>query len=607
MGRALTRRFAAAAALAGVLVGALAWRAWCDPAVTFLSGEGPPWIVVSRPLELKARYAAPDFARFRRRFTVGPAAEGELRLRARRESQVVLDGRVVLAPGEAPGSWKNERVALLRPTPGEHELLIVVRADPGPAALSAEVRAWGVSTDAGWEASLDGAVWTAAAAASTPRPAASFALRPGAFAGFAATFLWVLPLAGLGAWLSRRGLARPWWWAGAGWLALAALNWRRLAPAVGFDALHHAELARRIWTRGLPGPGETWQSFQAPLYHLLCAPFAALTSSDEALARWMRLPNFACGFLLAGLCARFAALARPRRPDAAAAAGLFGLALAPNLYMSQTPGNEPLAAVLAGLGLVLCLLLREREPSLPEAFLLGGVLGAALLAKTTAVLVLPAGFLLLGPRRTWRWWGTLAAGAFLAGGWWYVRSWVLHGAAFTGGWNASRGFAWTQDPGYRTAGDFLRFGAALTQPVYSGVAGFWDALYSTLWLDGWQSGIVSPEVRPHWSPVWQAAAAWWGLVPTALLAAGVVRAWRREEAAGLGALAAVGTGLAALLWLFLTVPVYATVKASYLLGLAPAAAFLLVEGLPQAGVRRTWAWALLTGWAACSVIAHVPR
>ncbi|MDX6770704.1 MAG: hypothetical protein SF051_14310 [Elusimicrobiota bacterium] len=602
MGRSL-----AAAAAAALFIAALAARARLSPSVDYLPGGGPAWIVAPKPLGLKARFTAPTFVHFRRRFVAGAAEAGELRLRARRESQVVLDGKVVLPPGEAEGGWKNERRVVLRPGPGQHELLIVVRAEPGPAALSAEARAWGLSTDETWETAAEGRGWPLASLAAAPRRAEAYASRPSAASAFLVTLPWLVPFILFGAWAARRGLRHGWRWAAAGWLALSALNLARLIPGAGYDALQHAELARLVAASGLPGPGASWQSFQAPLYHALCAPLALLPVSDDALIRLMRLPNLACGFLLALLCARFAAEARPRRPDAAAAAGLFGLALAPNLYMSQAPGNEPLAAVLAAAFLLSCLRVSGRESAPAEAFLLGATLGAALLAKTTAALAAPAGLLLLAGRRPWRWWGAGATGLALAGGWWYARSWLHYGSPFTGGWDAARGFAWTQDPGYRTFGDFVRFGAVLSQPVYSGVAGFWDALYSTLWLDGWQGGVIDPWAQPHWSPRWQAAAAAWGLAPTAFLLAGCRKALGRAEAPALAAMAALGTGLAALLWMFLSVPVYSTVKASYLLGLAPAAAFLLVEGLPERGAARVASWALLAGWAACSVLAHLPR
>jgi hypothetical protein len=604
--RPLRTRLLLAAAGAALFAAALAYRALYSPSVAYLPGGGAPWIVAPAPVGLRAKYTVPSFVHFRRRISVGPAAEGELRLRARRESQVVLDGRVVLPPGEAPGGWKNERRVTLRPAPGEHELLVVVRAEPGPAALSAEVKAWGLRTDESWQAAGEDTGWPQARLADAARLPEGFDRRPTALSSFLWTLFMAAPFAAWGAWRASKGLRRPWLWAGGAWTLLALLGLLRRPGGAGFDAFAHVELIRLLWTKGLPGPGDSWQSFQAPLYHALLAPLAASGFDDELLALLARLPNLLCGFGLALLAAGFAARARPESRQAAGAAGLFALMLAPNLYMSQSPGNEPLAALLAALFLALCLRLAPKEESAASGFLLGGVLGAALLAKTTAVLAVPAGLWLLG-RRPRRWYGAAAAGVLLVGGWWYLRGWLLTGAFFTGGWDPARGIAWMQDPGYRTAGDFLRFGAALHQPVYAGYAGFWDALYSTLWLDGWQGGLIEPAALAPWPPHWQAAAALWGLVPTGLLLAGAWRALRRGDRPGLAALLGCATGLAALLWMFLSVPVYSTVKASYLLGLTPLAALLVADGMPERGSKRTLAWFVLSGWAACSFFAHFPQ
>jgi hypothetical protein len=203
--------------------------------------------------------------------------------------------------------------------------------------------------------------------------------------------------------------------------------------------------------------------------------------------------------------------------------------------------------------------------------------------------------------------GAFTACAFAAGGWFYARNWTLYGAPFVGGWDPSRGISWWQDPGARSVGDFFRFGAALNHPMYSGLRGFWDSLYSTFWADGWQSGVTWVEhIAPR--PLdWQAAGAWWGLVPTALLARGAARALRRDDAPSGAALLGTLGGLAALLWLFLSVPVYSTVKASYLLCLSPLFALLLADGLDGLG-RATCAagWAGLVAWAAAAFRGALP-
>jgi hypothetical protein len=82
--------------------------------------------------------------------------------------------------------------------------------------------------------------------------------------------------------------------------------------------------------------------------------------------------------------------------------------------------------------------------------------------------------------------------------WYFGRVWLRFGTPFVGGWDPHRGFAWWTDPGYRTLGDFLRFGRALTRPLYAGFNGFWDGLYATLWGDGLLAGRGEVHLIPHW-------------------------------------------------------------------------------------------------------------
>jgi hypothetical protein len=147
----------------------------------------------------------------------------------------------------------------------------------------------------------------------------------------------------------------------------------------------------------------------------------------------------------------------------------------------------------------------------------------------------------------------------------------------------------------------------LVRPFYSGLNGFWDSLYSTFWTDGWLSGAASMRLLAPRPIAWEAASAWWGLAPAALLGLGATRALRRDDAASGAALLGAGGGLAALLWLFLTVPVYSTVKASYLLGLAPLFALLLADGLDSlTGAARVAAWGTLVAWSAAAFRAALP-
>ncbi len=603
MGRALTRR--AALALAGA-VALAAWLAWGGArSPSFLRDEAPAlWLRAEDAAVLVARRGADPFARYRVRFVApGTGSPFALSLRAPGWTEVVLDHRLA-----APVTRGDRRVWLAA-APGVHELTIIARGDFGPPVIWAAAPELGVYSGRSWEASSDdGKTWGPARDAARPLEAPDFAALPGASSGFWATLPWLIAWLALGAWMSRRGRQADrlvFAAAAAAWLVLAAAALAFLRPGLGYDAYWHADYAGRLArTWRLPAPGDAWQTFQAPLYYALCAP---LWSWATALGReptvFMRLPSLLSGFILGWACRRFVAAARPGRPDLAAAAGLLGWFLPANLYIAQTPSNEPLAAALAALFLAECARVRPGGLTTRRAAGLGAVFGAALLTKATAALALaPAAILLLpaAPKRgRARAAAALALAAFAAGGWFYARTWMLYGAPLVGGWNPARGIRWWQDPGYRSAGDFLRFGAALRRPFYAGLNGFWDALYSTLWNDGWQSGVPSLFWLAPRPLLWQAAGAWWGLVPSALIARGLWAGLRRRDAYSGAALLGLFAGLAAALRLFLTVAIYSTVKASYLLGLAPLAALALCDGLDSfSDAPRTGWWALLAAWAA---------
>jgi hypothetical protein len=90
--------------------------------------------------------------------------------------------------------------------------------------------------------------------------------------------------------------------------------------------------------------------------------------------------------------------------------------------------NDTLLFCLATLALWLILRISESGISLKNSALLGGLLGAALLTKISAVfLVVPVGVLFLLDRRTWKV-APVVLGVMLAVcGWWYVRNWILFG------------------------------------------------------------------------------------------------------------------------------------------------------------------------------------
>src|SRR4029077_121435 len=112
-------------------------------------------------------------------------------------------------------------------------------------------------------------------------------------------------------------------------------------------------------------------------------------------------------------------------------------------------------------------------------------------------------------------------------GWYYLRNWWLLGTPFVGGGAPERGISWGREPRYTSWDQFVRFGGALVYPIYAGVASFWEAFYSSFWLDSWLSSIVLFRQRPPWNYNFILSGAWFGILPTLAIVLGAVAAFRR--------------------------------------------------------------------------------
>ncbi len=625
-----------AAFLLVLVVGALLVRRYlARPDVVLLAPEaGAEWLTVDRPFNPMARRDPEVHAVFRADFHVAEVPPGAvLTVRALKVPTVLLDGTPVDAHAET-ANWKFARQVELggRLTPGTHRLEIQVSNHLGPCAVLAYCEALGLFSGAGWQASGNGHDWTRArpagqfpaAAISEQFPPVLAALRPYALL-YGYMFLVVLVL-GLrnppslpDAWgpLAVRGVLF------VAWAVLALNNFQKLPLGVGYDVDEHFDYVRYVAQRGrIPVATEGWQMFQSPLYYLIAGSIyhslSAFVRDQDTILRLLRLLSIAAGALQIELCYRAAKYVWPSRTDLHWRSAVFGAFLPVNLYSSQTPGNEPLAGALTGAAVVvgLKLLCTPRDShSRWTVSLLGLALGLAILTKVTPILLLPPmGILLLVVFANEPWGHRLRiltsvyGIAVVVAGWYYLRNWVLLGTPFIGGWAPERGIVWWQDPGYRTLGQFVRFGDALVHPIYAGVAAFWDAFYSSFWLDSWLSSIVLFRQRPPWNYNFMLGGAWFGILPTLAIVLGVVAAFRRlPSPAALGvrfALGCVAVYVSALLLMFLDVPVYAVGKATYTLGVTPCYAVLAVAGFEQlAGVPRVRA-AFQAGMACWAMAAY---
>lgn len=551
------------------------------------------WIVPGEPFRLAARSAGPREAVFRRTFELASPASPTLSFKALKVAKVLIDGRPVFSGSEGSA-------ALGALAAGPHELKVAVLNVDGPDALR-------VPAGDFWEASRDDETWAPASLASA-RPVPELAQRYGSPARALASSWPALALV--------FAFVFAWSWSGrkfrAGWIRYVCLAaflglWLRDAPRlpleVGFDVKGHLDYMRFLLERrALPAPADGWQMFQAPLYYILALP--AFAASSAALLRVIPL---LCGLAQIELSWRAARRLFPARPDLHATAAVLGGLMPMSLYLNLEVGNEPLAAALSAGALVAALY--------GSWAWTGAALGLALLTKANALLaVLPAAALLVAAsKRRWKDAGRAFGLAALISGWFYVRQWALTGsfAALASYGRVSvvgDAAGWWQDPGYRCWPQLWSFGRALSRPAFAATAGFGDSLYSTAWLDGLMSSMASFETRPPWNMDYLLSLAWLSLFPCALILLGMARSAKKKPFGLLAA--AVALYIAAVLALWLRLPIYSAAKATYTAGLIPFYAVLGCLGLEALGKKRlplALARGWLAAWAACSWLAFYIR
>ena len=259
---------------------------------------------------------------------------------------------------------------------------------------------------------------------------------------------------------------------------------------------------------------------------------------------------------------------------------------------------------------------------------LGICLGAALLAKATAILVIPV--VLAG--MIWSRWqitgveapnreglrgvpgnrsprsltgmAVMLVACFGVCGWHYWRVWSEFGTPLIGVWDPRTGFSWWQDDGYRTGAYYCRFGVVLTHPWFGSFRSFLDGLYSTLWGDGLLGGSAREVFRPPWDYELMSIGYWLALPMSLVVLGGVLQAVtklvvkpRAEWVMTLGLAFLV---MLAMVQFSLKVPYYCNVKAFYgMAGLVPFCAFFALGTdflLRRGPAGRFLLWTFLGLW-----------
>jgi len=596
--------------LASLAIVAFAWLAWTctrNPGINFLPRHADAeWILFPKSPAIAAHGVGSLETVFRRSFELTETVRAvRLELRAARRAEVTINGRPLeIAPA---GNWKDPagtEVASFLQT-GTNIIEARVFNEDAPPAL------WLILTsdrlhlrsDGAWEASCAGSAWRRVALASALKlPGPGNPMGEGERTLAAVRRIWPmwLVMAGLAmmgalAWHrglghralsvvgegSRRQTALLLLSIGAVWLVLFVNNAVHAPFSQGFDSQEHLDYIKYVQTRrAVPLPNEGFEMFQPPLYYAVSAVLLSVcgatvdSPSGVLVLRFLTMSVGVLHFALVLLCLRLVLPGR-RAPQ------LVGLALAAflpmQLYLSHNVTNETLGALLITASLYLGLrLLRSHEPSLAQFAWLGLSLGAALLAKATALLLIPPLAVALivktadrrAPVSAWtRGFAVLAAVFLAVSGWHYARIWRAFGHPFLGNWEAASGFSWWQDPGFHTAVDYARFGRSFVSPLFSGLWSFADGIYSTLWGDALCGGAPLFALRPPWNYNAMIGGYFLALAPSLLIVAGAATAlWRLVRKPSTDAILLIGLAGAVafgLVFMTLRVPSYAQVKAFY--------------------------------------------
>jgi tetratricopeptide (TPR) repeat protein len=511
--------------------------------------------------------------------------------------------------------------------PGTNRIEVTIFNSNGPPALWFSLDAGGLQLNSGetWRASYAGATWRAAVSAAAPKPISNGgpAYRlPDAWTALESRWPTLLLFALLSAAVcylvrnlgslppSNSNIAIPTtktekraWLreilplaALAGfWIALFANNLVALPDLTGFDAQAHSDYIRFIQEHhSLPLASQGFEMFQPPLYYLLSAAWLGLfqlSVSEPGGIMALRILGLAIGLVHIAIVWATLRILFPSERSAAGWGVVLAAFLPPLLYLSQYVTNEALTAMLVSACVWLTIRgLQQERLTWTLCATLGLCLGAALLAKSSALLVLPIVFSAL----LWKWlekrtisfaqWtarmGLTLALCALAGGWHYARLWVHYGNPLVGNWDPKLGFSWWQYDGYRTSGFYLRFGDALLHPWNSLPRSFGDGIYATLWGDGLLSSAVEFFSRPPWNYDLMAVGFWLALLPTFAVFAGGILALRkfiqRPSAEWFLLLGFGGLVLSAMIYISLVVP-YSMAKAFY--GLSALIPFCVVGAL----------------------------
>jgi 4-amino-4-deoxy-L-arabinose transferase-like glycosyltransferase len=500
------------------------------------SHSGAQWIVDARLPETRVRHAFPSSMGFKRTFLLNAKpAEATISLSAFKSAALSVNGQAISCL-KCSRNWKVTSMVSIGPLllAGTNEIVVSVTNDFGPPALWLRLQAGphSLGTDESWLSSPVDSHWLAARRASAPLGIPTwYSLNEQLRASDAILRSWhelvlfmsisLALILFIRRWLKMEITVQP---AKRLYVLFAAVVIARVALFIhdvpglshekGFDAQPHEKYIKFIQEKGaLPLPQDGWEMHQPPLYYLVSALLMdelGFSAGKDNAVMPLRAINGVIGLLHCWLVLLCLQRLFPENQPAQAVGLLIASFLPANLYISMYVTNDPLVGLLVTLSIYLLLHLLASEKENPKlAIGLGLALGAAMLTKLTAMLAVPVILAALGVRLVLRkarspgdWLrsvGVVTLACALTCGWHYIRVWGQIGSLPLPNSQTNPALVWWQDPGFRTANYYLRFGRSLVSPLFSGFHSFADGIYSTLWADGLISGGSSLVFRPPWN------------------------------------------------------------------------------------------------------------
>jgi len=613
-----------------------------DPQIHFLIDSAPAyWITQADEFEARSKSAQADVVFFKQTFSSKQLSAVRLNIKAFKVFLVFLDGKP-LFQSKNPNEWKKHYVVKIPElSSGSHELMFVVMNNNGPPALWVHSPQLQLYSNADWKSRRHNQDWLPVQLAQhrqTPDISLEFKPVPQAFLSTLplglVVFVSVLLILQLRDKIKINEPVLVLRWLVLGLWAILGINSLFTTRLMGFDLPDHIEYIRYVINNAsIPLATEGLQMFQSPLYYLINAVLFRvfyLIFDVETSFHLLKLLPLLLGMATVDISYRCGRRIYPDNAQMQSLILIISGFMPMNLYMAQYIGNEILLATLSALVILLFLGWLKKPAlmfSLKQQALMGITLGMALLAKVSAILlIIPLSIVYIAHCRFQRIeirsmfmiWVKVALITFLVAGWYYLRNWILLGRPFIGGWEPQSGFVWWQDPGYRMILDFVSFGQALIYPIYAWM-GFWDSLYSTLWLDGFLGSRFEYETKPPWNYDYVLSSAWLSLLPSLALLSGMVITIKKSIFSSKAvlndsllaeyfSLLALVTYLGAIGYLFITIPIYCKGKAMYALGLLPCFAILGAVGLRPLIERnvifKIIIFSGMSWWAANAFVAY---